>query len=84
MLNWEAGKPKELDQSSVRVARHSPGIAATSPNAVSGRRLNRGSFPSLIARRKVVQRSRAKDRAFISLQKGTPPRDPLPAYNASP
>jgi len=57
---------------------------AASFNAISGRRLNRGSFPSLIARRKVVQRSRAKDRAFISLQKGTPPRDPLPAYNASP
>jgi hypothetical protein len=46
--------------------------------------LKRGSFPSLIARRKVVQRSHAKHRAFISLQKGTPPRDPLPAYSASP
>jgi hypothetical protein len=45
---------------------------------------HRCMHPSLIARRKVVQRSRAKDRAFISLQKGTPPRDPLPAYNASP
>ena len=80
-----AGRGLFVAGSFVRLARHSPRIAPTSLTSFQNTDSIEAHF---LADCEGVGwfgvAASTKDRAFISLQKDTPPRDLLPAYNASP